>query len=90
MSSTRLPRLSENNIDKLIEKIEILEGSLKEERKIRLKAEEELKNYKMITVPNLQKDLEEKELLCKSIFIEKINLEKEVIEKTKKEVLNKI
>jgi hypothetical protein len=74
----------DHKIEVLLEKINKLEISNKEERKNRIKAEEDLRNYRMITVPNLQKELEEKEKLCKYAFIEKIKLESEYLEKIKK------
>lgn len=73
----------EGKINFLMEKISVLENSLFEEREKRLKFEEELKILKTFSIPNLEKQLEEKESLCRTVFIEKIRLEKDLAEKTK-------
>lgn len=73
----------EEKINFLMEKISILENSLFEEREKRLKFEDELKITKTLTIPNLEKQLEEKESLCRTVFIEKIRLEKDLSEKNK-------
>ena len=71
---------SEDKIDFLMNKITQLEEAFKEERKFRFSAEEELKNLKTITINNLQKQLEEKESMVKTLFIEKIQITKELLE----------
>ena len=71
---------SEDKIDFLMNKISQLEEAFKEERKFRFSAEEELKNLKNITIQNLQKQLEEKESMLKTLFIEKIQITKELYE----------
>jgi len=71
---------SEDKIDFLMNKITQLEEAFKEERKFRFSAEEELKNLKTITINNLQKQLEEKESIVKTLFIEKIQITKELLE----------
>jgi hypothetical protein len=71
---------SEDKIDFLMNKITQLEEAFKEERKIRFSAEEEIKNIKTITINNLQKQLEEKESMVKTLFIEKIQITKEFLD----------
>jgi hypothetical protein len=71
-------------VNVLMNKLQQFETNIKEERKQRLKLEEEVKNYKTITIPTLERDLEEKESLCKSAFIEKVRLERTVLEKLQK------
>jgi DNA repair exonuclease SbcCD ATPase subunit len=71
-------------INILMEKLNKLELTLKDERKLRLKLEEEIKNYKTTIIPSIEKDLEDKESLCKSAFIEKIRLERVILEKFQK------
>ena len=71
---------SEDKIDFLMNKVTQLEEAFKEERKFRFSAEEELKNLKIITIKNLQKQLEEKESMLKTLFIEKIQVTKELFE----------
>jgi hypothetical protein len=73
---------NEEKIDILMNKLTFLENAIKEERKLRFKCEEELKNLKTLTIPNLEKQLEEKESLLKTTFIEKIRLEKELHDRT--------
>lgn len=73
----------EEKMNFLMEKISILENSLMEEREKKLKFEDELKILKTLTVPNLEKQLEEKEVLCRTVFIEKIRIEKDLSEKIK-------
>jgi len=73
----------EEKINFLMEKISVLENSLFEEREKRMKFEDELKILKTLTIPNLEKQLEEKESLCRTVFIEKIRLEKDLTEKIK-------
>lgn len=71
---------TEDKIDFLMNKITDLEEAFREERKFRYAAEEELKNLKNITVKNIQKQLDEKESMVKTLFIEKIQIMKELIE----------
>jgi hypothetical protein len=71
---------SEDKIDFLMNKITELEEAFKEERKYRISSEEELKNLKTITNKNLQKQLDEKESMVKTLFIEKIQITKELLE----------
>lgn len=78
----------QEKVDKLMNKLETLEGALKDERKIRIKLEEELKECKQITIPILQKQLEDKDALLKTVFIDKIRLEKESMEKECKSKVN--
>ena len=73
----------EEKINFLMGKISMLENSLFEEREKRLKFQDELKILKTLTIPNLEKQLEEKESLCRTVFIEKIRLEKDLSEKIK-------
>lgn len=73
----------EGKINFLMEKISVLENFLFEEREKRLKFEDELKILKTLTIPNLEKQLEEKENLCRTVFIEKIRIEKDLTEKIK-------
>lgn len=72
-----------DKIDMLMNKLSLLEEAFKEERRIRIACEEELKTLKKITLTNLQKQLEEKESLLKTTFIDKIKLEKQLLEKSK-------
>lgn len=74
---------NDDKINILMNKINTLENGFKEERRIRFKLEEELKNYNLITIPNFQKQLEEKESLLKTTFIEKVKIEKEFLELAK-------
>jgi hypothetical protein len=73
----------EDKIDILMSKVSQFETALKEERKTRFKIEEELKNYKTISIPNYQKQLEDKEGLLKATFVDKIKIEKELINREK-------
>lgn len=73
----------EEKINTLMEKINILEETLSTEREKRIKFEEELTTLKNFTLPNLEKTLEEKESLCRTVFIEKVRMEKEFQEKLK-------
>jgi hypothetical protein len=75
---------NDDKIDFLMNKITTLEESYKTEREARYLAEHELKNLKSITLPNLNKHLEEKESLVKALFIEKIHLSKEILEHNNK------
>ncbi len=77
----------DEKINVLIEKISILEKTLFEEREKRFKFEEELKILKSLSIPNLEKQLEEKELLCRTVFIEKIRIEKDLLNEKLKNVL---
>jgi hypothetical protein len=79
-----------NNGDKfdiLMNKLTMLEEAFKEERRIRLSHENELKNLKKISIPNLEKQLEDKENLLKSTFIEKIKIEKMINSNSKSEIV---
>jgi hypothetical protein len=76
-------------VNVLMNKLNQFETTLKDERKQRLKLEDEVKNYKTITIPSLERNLEDKESLCKSVFIEKIRLEKTVLEKLEKNLNDK-
>jgi len=78
----------EGKINVLMEKISILETTLLEEREKRFKYEEDLKILKTLTIPNLEKQLEEKESLCRTVFIEKIRIEKDLINEKSKNVYN--
>ena len=69
---------SPDKLDILMNKLTQLEEAFKQERIIRLSREEENKNLKTITIPNLEKQIEEKEIMFKNIFIEKIKLEKQM------------
>jgi len=73
----------EAKINVLMEKISILENSLSKERENKLKFEEESKILKTLTIPNLEKQLDEKESLCRTVYIEKIRIEKDFNEKLK-------
>jgi hypothetical protein len=73
----------EEKINFLMEKISFLENTLMDEREKKLKYDDELKILKTLTIPNLEKQLEEKEILCRTVFIEKIRIEKELSEKVK-------
>lgn len=79
----------EDKMNILMEKINILENSLLEEREKRMKYEEDLKIFKTLTIPNLEKQLEEKESLCRTVFIEKVRVEKALMEEKAKNVRNK-
>lgn len=68
-----------DKIDMLMNKLSQLEDAFKEERRIRITLEEEVRGLKKITIPNLQKQLEEKESLLKTTFIDKIKLEKQLV-----------
>lgn len=73
----------EEKINVLMSKITTLETSLMDEREKRMKYEDELKVYKNHTIPNLEKQLEDKESLIRTVFIEKVRIEKELYEKLK-------
>ena len=79
----------DEKINILMEKINILENSLSNEREKRIKYEDELNNLKSYVLPNLEKTLDEKESLCRTSFIERVRIEKELQEKIKS-VKNKI
>jgi hypothetical protein len=78
-----------DKFDLLMNKLTQLEEAFKEERRIRLTQETELKNLKKITIPNLEKQLEDKENLLKSTFIEKIKIEKMMNNNLKSEMVSK-
>lgn len=79
-----------DKFDLLMNKFTQLEEAFKEERRIRVTQETELKNLKKITIPNLEKQLEDKENLLKSTFIEKIKIEKMMNNNLKSELVSKI
>ncbi len=66
-----------DKIDLLINKLNQYENNLKDERKLRIKLEEEINNYKNIVIPTLEKQIEDKESFFKSAFIENISLKRE-------------
>jgi hypothetical protein len=67
-------------VDVLVEKLNKFEKLLKDEKRNRFRLEEDLKNYKTIIVPTLEKNLEDKESICKTAFIENISLQKKANE----------
>jgi hypothetical protein len=77
-----------DKFDLLMNKFTQLEEAFKEERRIRVTQETELKNLKKITIPNLEKQLEDKENLLKSTFIEKIKIEKMMNNNLKSELVS--
>lgn len=77
-----------DKFDLLMNKFTQLEEAFKEERRIRVTQETELKNLKKITIPNLEKQLEHKENLLKSTFIEKIKIEKMMNNNLKSELVS--
>lgn len=79
-----------DKFDLLMNKFTQLEEAFKEERRIRVTQETELKNLKKITMPNLEKQLEDKENLLKSTFIEKIKIEKMMNNNLKSELVSSI
>jgi hypothetical protein len=72
--------MEQEKLDVLVEKLNKFENLLKVEKRNRFRLEDDLKNYKTIIVPTLEKNLEDKESLCKTAFIENISLQKKANE----------
>jgi hypothetical protein len=70
----------DEKIEILLKKLNTLEIGIQEERKVRMRLEDEVNTYHNIKIPYLEKQLEENESLCQAVFIDKLKVEKELIE----------
>ena len=77
---------SPDKLDILMNKLSQLEEAHKEEKRLRILHEKEIKNLKSVTIPNLQKIIEDKENLLKLSFVEKIKIERQYNSLVKKEL----
>lgn len=77
-----------DKIENMIKRLDQYEVQLKDEKKVRMRLEEEVRNYRTIIVPTLEKNIEDKESLCKTAFIENIKLEKIAMNKLVIRALN--
>jgi hypothetical protein len=76
---------SPDKLDILMNKVSQLEEAFKEERRLRVKYEDELDTLRNVTLPNLEKIIADKENLLKMCFVEKIKIEKELNSLLKKD-----